>query len=115
MLIGNNYASKRHAMLIILFVKNNSTLEYASRSRAMLIGNNYASRSHAMLIVLFVKNKLRFVNEVISRLSKGDHNLLHVWIINNNMVILFILNSILMEISASIILSDLAIYIYCLT
>ncbi|XP_022152756.1 uncharacterized protein LOC111020399 [Momordica charantia] len=70
-----------------------------------LTNENYTSWSRSMLIALTVKNKVGFVDGSIVR-PTGD--LLHSWIICNNVVISWILNSLSKEISASILFSDSA-------
>ena len=62
-----------------------------------LIGDNYASWSRAMTITLSVKNKLGFIDGSIPILG-GTYSILNSWIRNNNIVISWILNSILKEI-----------------
>ena len=59
-----------------------------------------------MLIALSVKNKLGFINGSIIKPEGNARNLLSSWIRNNNIVILWILNSASKEISTSIIFSD---------
>lgn len=53
-----------------------------------------------------MNNKLGFLNEAIAKPNEDDLNLLNAKIRNNNVVILWILNSISKEIPANIIFSD---------
>lgn len=54
-----------------------------------------------LLIALLVMNKLVFMNDVIPKLSGDYWNMLNKWIRNNNMMISWILNSILKEMPMS--------------
>lgn len=59
-----------------------------------------------MTIALSVKNKLGFIDGSIAKPDGTDVSLLNSWIRNNNVVILWILNSVSKEICASIIYSE---------
>ena len=65
-----------------------------------------------MLITLFVKNKLGFIDGFIEKPDGNDFPLLNSCIRNNNVVLSWILNSVSMEISASIIFFESAVEIW---
>lgn len=60
-----------------------------------------------MLIVFSVKNKLDFVNGSMSRLSDTDPNMSNSWIINNNIVISWLVNYVIKEVPSSILFETL--------
>mgnify|MGYP000388353246 CR=1 FL=1 len=61
-----------------------------------------------MLISLLVKNKVGFVDGSITKPKGIDSELVDSWVRNNNMFILWILNYVSKEISASIIFIECA-------
>ena len=61
-----------------------------------------------MLIALFVKNKLGFIDDSLPKPDSSYLPLLNSWIMNNNVVSSWILNSVSKDISASIIFSESA-------
>ncbi|XP_042756665.1 uncharacterized protein LOC122197199 isoform X2 [Lactuca sativa] len=69
----------------------------------VLTGENHASRSSSMKITLLAKNKFDFVDDTIPQPDVTDPEKLKLWLRNNNIIILWILNIVSKEIYASII------------
>ncbi|KAL7607992.1 hypothetical protein Lser_V15G10096 [Lactuca serriola] len=74
----------------------------------ILTRDNYASWSRSLKIALLAKNKFEFVDNSLPKPNEADVERLNSWLINNNIVISWILNVVSKEIYASIIYLETA-------
>lgn len=79
---------------------DNSSLVLVSQP---LNGENYPLWSHAMMLALSVKNKVVFIDGAVKRPSKEDVAFTNVWNRGNNVALFWILNSMVKDISGSVI------------